>query len=249
MTILPDPISRRDRQRQTREAIIFTARASFARDGYHGAKLEEIARTAGFSKGAVYSNFANKAELFLAVMDMNIEHSFAQGGWDLFKSHPTDLTADDDATTVIRGFGLATLEFVALAARDEALHAEVARRIDMLPVIYGAVVEGTRKAQAERSEEEVADELSDEHLGALLAALDQGAATLALAGSKALNPELLRIGMMRLLCPAQSSAAEPSSLPDDVMLHPAIRERLIAAERAWHNQKGREEDYHGHHDS
>ena len=45
---------------------------NFSRDGYHGASLEEIADTAGFSKGAVYSNFGGKAELFLAVLDHNL---------------------------------------------------------------------------------------------------------------------------------------------------------------------------------
>ena len=75
MTDLPDPISRRDRQRQTREAIVFAARAAFAEAGYHGARLDRIARAAGFSKGAVYSNFAGKAELFLAVLDKDIEGS------------------------------------------------------------------------------------------------------------------------------------------------------------------------------
>ena len=75
MTDLPDPISRRDRQRQTREAIVFAARAAFAEAGYHGARLDRIARAAGFSKGAVYSNFAGKAELFLTVLDKDIEGS------------------------------------------------------------------------------------------------------------------------------------------------------------------------------
>src|SRR5690625_7294898 len=73
MAQLPDPISRRDRQRQTREALIFAARAVFAEGGYHAASLERIAREAGFSKGAVYSNFDGKPALFLAVMDQNLE--------------------------------------------------------------------------------------------------------------------------------------------------------------------------------
>src|SRR5690625_6378950 len=62
MTQLPDPLSRRDRQRQTREALIFAARGVFAEDGYHAASLERIARVAGFSKGAVYSNFDGKPD-------------------------------------------------------------------------------------------------------------------------------------------------------------------------------------------
>ena len=41
----------------------------FARDGFHGASLDDVAATAGFTKGAVYSNFKSKEDLFLAVFD------------------------------------------------------------------------------------------------------------------------------------------------------------------------------------
>ena len=41
----------------------------FARDGFHGASLDDVAATAGFTKGAVYSNFKSKEDLFLALFD------------------------------------------------------------------------------------------------------------------------------------------------------------------------------------
>lgn len=229
VTDLPDPISRRDRQRQTREAVVLAARASFARDGYHGARLDEIARAAGFSKGAVYSNFSSKAELFLAVMDANIDESMAGGGWDLFERRPVDLNADDELTASIRGFALATLEFVAYAARDEALRSEVARRIGLLPQVYGAAVEATRAARAERGVA-LTDDLTAEQVGALLAAFDQGAAALALAGSRALDPELLQAGMARLLQPHRLSDEDMEVARSEVMRDPAIRERLVGVE-------------------
>jgi AcrR family transcriptional regulator len=43
-------------------------RRVFLRRGFHQAPLEEIAQDAGCSKGAVFSNFAGKDELFLAVL-------------------------------------------------------------------------------------------------------------------------------------------------------------------------------------
>ncbi|WP_190123828.1 TetR/AcrR family transcriptional regulator, partial [Streptomyces inusitatus] len=65
--------SRAEQKRETRDALTVAALMTFARDGYHGASLEGIANEAGFSKGAVYSNFGGKAELFLAVMDHNLQ--------------------------------------------------------------------------------------------------------------------------------------------------------------------------------
>jgi AcrR family transcriptional regulator len=41
----------------------------FLRDGFHGASLAQIAEKAGSTFGAVHSNFQNKDDLFLAVMD------------------------------------------------------------------------------------------------------------------------------------------------------------------------------------
>lgn len=41
----------------------------FARRGYQAARVEEIAEEAGYSHGAVYSNFDGKADLFLAVFE------------------------------------------------------------------------------------------------------------------------------------------------------------------------------------
>jgi AcrR family transcriptional regulator len=64
-----DVLSRQAQQEQTREALLDTAARVFAHKGYHEAKLAEIAREAGFTTGAVYSNFDGKESLFLALAD------------------------------------------------------------------------------------------------------------------------------------------------------------------------------------
>jgi AcrR family transcriptional regulator len=62
-------LSRQDRKERTRADLVAAAREVFLRRGFHGASLEEISEQAGYTKGAVYSNFAGKNELFLAVLD------------------------------------------------------------------------------------------------------------------------------------------------------------------------------------
>ncbi len=52
---------------QTRRAIVAAASEAFIDDGFEGASIDEIARRARVTKGAVYHHFASKAELFLAV--------------------------------------------------------------------------------------------------------------------------------------------------------------------------------------
>ena len=65
-------LTRSERQAQTRERLLHAAAKVFARRGYHGAGVEEIAAEAGFSTGAVYSNFSGKEELFLALADRKV---------------------------------------------------------------------------------------------------------------------------------------------------------------------------------
>jgi AcrR family transcriptional regulator len=71
-------LTRRERQEQTRELLLDAAAMVFARRGYHEASVEEIASEAGFSTGAVYSNFAGKEELFLALADREVEKQVAE---------------------------------------------------------------------------------------------------------------------------------------------------------------------------
>ncbi len=57
----------------TRRALLEAAAVEFGAKGFHGASLDAVAKTAGFTKGAVYSNFDSKADLFLALMDDRLE--------------------------------------------------------------------------------------------------------------------------------------------------------------------------------
>jgi AcrR family transcriptional regulator len=52
---------------------VSAARAVFLERGFHGASVEEISARAGYSTGAVYSNFNSKDELFLALLDERSE--------------------------------------------------------------------------------------------------------------------------------------------------------------------------------
>lgn len=66
---MPRRISRKESQIQTRERLLDSALKVFSRRGFYGASVDEIAAEAGYSKGAVYSNFSTKEELFLALVD------------------------------------------------------------------------------------------------------------------------------------------------------------------------------------
>src|SRR5256885_3132797 len=66
-------MSRSESQQATRERILDAAAAVLARKGFYGASVEEITERAGLSRGAFYSNFADKDELLLAVLEHRFE--------------------------------------------------------------------------------------------------------------------------------------------------------------------------------
>lgn len=73
-----EPLTQERRRQQTRDHLLAAAAEVFAERGFHGATLDEVARVAGFTKGAVYSNFKNKDDLFLALFKANYEREMAQ---------------------------------------------------------------------------------------------------------------------------------------------------------------------------
>ncbi len=66
-------LTREQSRAATRERLLAAARRVFARSGFHGASVEEIASEAGFSTGALYSNFDGKEDLFLVLMEREID--------------------------------------------------------------------------------------------------------------------------------------------------------------------------------
>jgi AcrR family transcriptional regulator len=61
--------TRERRLERTRTLLLDAAEEVFAEKGFTSASLDDIARTAGYTKGAIYKNFATKEDFFLAVSD------------------------------------------------------------------------------------------------------------------------------------------------------------------------------------
>jgi len=70
--VSPRRLTRQESQARTRERLLNTAERVFLKKGYHEASIGEIAEAAGYTTGAVYSNFANKEELGLAVLERRV---------------------------------------------------------------------------------------------------------------------------------------------------------------------------------
>ncbi len=62
-------LTREENRALTRAKLLASAREVVAREGYESASIDRIAEEAGFSKGAFYSNFSSKEEIFLELLE------------------------------------------------------------------------------------------------------------------------------------------------------------------------------------
>jgi AcrR family transcriptional regulator len=130
-------MSRKETQRQTREQLLVAAAKVFARRGYHRATVDEIASEAGFTIGALYSNFTGKEELFLALADRQVEERVAEIA--AMGDAAEGDEPDKDAAEQLRAFlerdpewPLLFYEFWSLSVRNPELQGELARRRDAI---------------------------------------------------------------------------------------------------------------------
>jgi AcrR family transcriptional regulator len=76
-------LSRAERRQQTRQELLSAAEACFVTRGFHTTSVDEVAEQAGYTKGAVYSNFASKEDLFFAVYERRVEQVLTEVVLDL----------------------------------------------------------------------------------------------------------------------------------------------------------------------
>ena len=139
-----------ERRQETREEVLAAASRVFARNGFHGTSLDAISDEAGFSRGAVYYNFADKEELFLELLDRrcaerarDIRAVFGTGGDDIATTAEQAQLAAREALDAMIGdpeWRALYLEFLAHAARDSSFRRAFAKRTNEMRAALDEVV-------------------------------------------------------------------------------------------------------------
>jgi len=80
MTVVParKRLSREESRAQTREHLLESAKFLFAQKGFEATSVEDVAEHAGYSRGALYSNYSGKEELLIALIEQCFERDIAQ---------------------------------------------------------------------------------------------------------------------------------------------------------------------------
>jgi AcrR family transcriptional regulator len=199
-------LTRAERRQQTRDRLLDAAGQVFARRGFHAATVDEVADAAGYTKGAVYSNFATKDELFLALLDQRLAAQLQQvEALDVIES-PGELQAALRAQTerefaAARDFGVLQVEFWLYAMRNPAAQAALAQRYRQLRDRLAALIDGRW------TRHQTTPPMPPEHLAALAIATDSGLFLQFSAEPGALPWELRADAMLQLLDPRGTGQA------------------------------------------
>ncbi|WP_072740035.1 TetR/AcrR family transcriptional regulator [Rhodococcus triatomae] len=106
-----------------RARLLDAAADEFAERGFSAARLSEVARRAGFTKGAVYSNFASKQDLFAELFAQRSLELAGRVLAEIGGMDPADAVGHSGqqiASSLVQdpGWSLLVLEFGLLAARE-----------------------------------------------------------------------------------------------------------------------------------
>lgn len=172
---MAERLTREESRARTRGAVLSAARTLFAERGYRAASLDDIAAAAGYSKGAVYSNWPSKEALFLELLDR------AAGD-----------AAPEGLDTAATGWALATLDFFLEAVRTPQMREALAQRYRRARREAGAGLAGGRADPEWASWDEVAS---------VAMALGSGLVIQAAIDDDAVDPSLAGRAMERLLRP------------------------------------------------
>jgi AcrR family transcriptional regulator len=145
---VPERWTQERRRQHTRDLLLDAAEEVFARKGFEGSSLEEIADTAGYTRGAIYKHFGGKEELFLAA-NKRFNERFLEGFLDLLDP-ATPLEELDLATIAkrwresqsddLRTYALGT-EFNLYVLRNPEVRKRVAEHRRAVPAMIARFIE------------------------------------------------------------------------------------------------------------
>ena len=171
MTDLFEPLpesSGTRRRENTRARLVRASLDVFVEKGIDGATVDDLVKAAGFTRGAFYSSFSSKEEVFIALFDevtaelMAIANSSVESAVaDVEADESCSILEADDAQVMlavfegIRPFGrqwyLLYSDAIARSLRDEALRAELAEQRERMRNQIGALLTTRLEASGERA--------------------------------------------------------------------------------------------------
>lgn len=210
-------MTRDERRAATRTELLDAAARVFARRGFHGASVDEVAAEAGYTSGAVYSHFSGKDDLFLAAF----EHDVARYVKEMTEAHVGGATADERTESLANRWMeilkrrpemfMLVVEYWTYAVRDPKMRSQFAERFGAFRDTTARMIEDElESARARRGEWDLP-----------------------------VPPEDLALGINALVYGvALQQMAAPDEMPDDLLIR--IVRLIFAAVREWNEEQAQQ---------
>jgi AcrR family transcriptional regulator len=185
-------LTRAQAKEQTRERLLEAAERVFVERGFHAATLDQVAEEAGYTKGAVYSAFASKADLFLEIFEERSRRraeefsALAVHARSMADFYPAGVDRSIQTMREEREWSMLLVEFEVHAARDPALCERLAGIQRALRSSMGEAIEVAVAASGERLA------MPPEQLMVAIVALSNGFILEGMTGASADAPEAFR---------------------------------------------------------
>jgi AcrR family transcriptional regulator len=202
---------RGERRLITRAQLLDAAERVFARDGLRGASVDTIALQAGYSTGAIYSNFKGKEDLFLTLIEERIDPRLAK----VYEALEAELAAGLTPLNAARQFAstlhherntfLLLIDFWAQAARDPTAAKQFAQRHARLRTTIQNILNTTNP------QPNTTPTLPNNHLATTLIALANGLAIDLLADPNTIPDDLLGHAINALIQGSHTPKPHPNA--------------------------------------
>ena len=170
-------LTRREKQLHTRKCLLEAATRVFSKKGLEGTSVDQVAQTAGYTKGAFYANFKSKEELFLVMLDEHFSRELerlesaltgTENALDEAMAAAADFISfagDDDWPRLY-------FQFVAHAAQDDEFRQELATRTAAMRERMGQILQRWKEGYIQEGEH--APSLPIEQITAMLCFMADG---------------------------------------------------------------------------
>lgn len=203
---------REQQKAATRLRLLEAAGTVFARRGFHGASVDEIAREAGATTGALYANFAGKEDLFLELFDRTMTqdvHGYSEAsgeGATLEEAARGGASRWMEVLAERPEYFPLFIEFWAYAVREPGVRQRFAERLAAFRVATGQIVAAGAEARGIELDPE-----SVERLGTFVNALANGLALEKLVDPAAVPDELFGDLLVLIFSGFEALAGRPNA--------------------------------------
>jgi len=193
---MTERLTRAQQQEVTRARLLDAAETLFGDRGIHQTSLDEIARAAGLTKGAIYANFGSKKDLIAAILERKLASDDGAGPQPPGETLPAwvDLLGASYETNVgrpeIHRFAMAFVELWLYGMREQSGRASVSQWLRTV-----------RAANAEEATRLAGDDLPmpADQLAALMLALDIGVGLQHWLDPEAVPADTYRAGLKAIM--------------------------------------------------